>query len=231
MANSSHNSLISEATLFDRKLTIYWPIVLFFVYIHGACLYLIFVQELTLRLFAILFLIGYMSLFGVTIGAHRYFTHRSFKANAKLKVLLIFLQTLSMQNSIYTWVRDHRMHHKHMDTNADPHNSKRGFFFSHMGWLMCRKHPEFKQSVSKIFMADLIADSAIMLQHKYYLLWVIIFGMALPTIVLNVIANSWAVAWNANILRYVLQLHATWTINSISHMWGDKPYDRYRCFH
>lgn len=63
-------------------------------------------------------------------------------------------------------VRDHRVHHKFTDTDADPHNSKRGFFFSHMGWLCCRKHPDVTKFGSKIDMSDLEDDKVIQFQRK-----------------------------------------------------------------
>lgn len=53
--------------------------------------------------------------------------------------------TIALQNDIYEWCRDHRVHHKYSETDADPHDSRRGFFFAHMGWLMCRKHPAVKE--------------------------------------------------------------------------------------
>ena len=52
---------------------------------------------------------------------------------------------MALQNDIYEWCRDHRVHHKYSETNADPHNSRRGFFFAHMGWLMLKKHPDVRE--------------------------------------------------------------------------------------
>lgn len=69
------------------------------------------------------FLLGGLSGFGVTGGAHRFWTHRSYKANTPLRIILMLCFTLSGQNSIYEWVRDHRVHHKFSETDADPHNS------------------------------------------------------------------------------------------------------------
>jgi fatty-acid desaturase len=65
------------------------------------------------------------------------------------------------------WVRDHRVHHKYTDTNADPHNSKRGFFFCHIGWLMCQKHPHVKKFGSRIDMSDVESDPVLQFQRKY----------------------------------------------------------------
>ena len=72
-----------------------------------------------------------------------------------------------MQNHIYEWVRDHRVHHKFTDTDADPHNAKRGFFFSHMGWLLVRKHPDVINKGATIDMSDLEKDLVIVWQRRY----------------------------------------------------------------
>lgn len=76
------------------------------------------------------------------MGAHRFFTHRSYKAKLWVKLALLLFHTMAGQNCLYIWVRDHRQHHKYSDTDADPHNATRGFFFSHCGWLMSKKHPK-----------------------------------------------------------------------------------------
>ncbi|PIK46508.1 putative acyl-CoA Delta(11) desaturase [Apostichopus japonicus] len=69
-------------------------------------------------------------------------------------------------NSIFTWARDHRAHHKFTDTNADPHNAKRGFFFSHIGWLMVKKHPDVIKRGGGIDCSDLLNDPVVYYQHK-----------------------------------------------------------------
>jgi stearoyl-CoA desaturase (Delta-9 desaturase) len=103
---------------------------------------------------------------GTTVGAHRLFAHQTFKANQKLKVLLLVLQTMAGQGSVILWVRDHRVHHKYTETNADPHDSRRGFFFSHIGWLMCKKHPDVVEKGKKIDMSDLENDPLMQFQKK-----------------------------------------------------------------
>jgi stearoyl-CoA desaturase (Delta-9 desaturase) len=67
---------------------------------------------------------------------------------------------------VYEWVRDHRVHHKYSETDADPHNAKRGFFFSHVGWLLCRKHPMITEKGSGISLKDLTEDKIVMFQKK-----------------------------------------------------------------
>lgn len=92
--------------------------------------------------FIVVDFIGRFAAFGVLAGSHRLWSHRSYKARLPLRILLMIMHTMSLQNDIYEWCRDHRTHHKYSETDADPHNSKRGFFFAHMGWLLVRKHPE-----------------------------------------------------------------------------------------
>lgn len=103
---------------------------------------------------------------GITGGAHRLWAHKAYKARWPLRVLLAIWQTAAFQNHIYEWVRDHRVHHKFCDTNADPHNSKRGFFFSHIGWLMCRKHKDVIEKGKTIDMTDLERDWVVMFQKR-----------------------------------------------------------------
>jgi stearoyl-CoA desaturase (Delta-9 desaturase) len=103
---------------------------------------------------------------GTTVAAHRLFTHRTFKANEKFKILTVLMQTLAAQEPVLKWARDHRVHHKFTDTDADPHNTKRGFFFCHMGWLMCKKHPEVIKQGKKVDMSDLESDPLLQLQQK-----------------------------------------------------------------
>lgn len=104
--------------------------------------------------------------FGITAGAHRLWSHKAYKARLPLRIFLMILQTIAFQNCIYEWARDHRVHHKFTDTDADPHNASRGFFFSHMGWLLIRKHPEVKEKGKLIDMSDLEQDPVVMFQKK-----------------------------------------------------------------
>lgn len=96
--------------------------------------------------------------FGVTAGLHRLWSHRSYKARPSFRILLWFLACGANQGSIIHWVRDHRAHHKYSDTDADPHNINRGFFFAHMGWLMQAKHPQVTVKGASIPLDDLHGD-------------------------------------------------------------------------
>jgi len=147
-------------------------------------------------------------------GAHRLWAHRSYKAKLSLRVLLAFLQTLSLQNNIYDWCRDHRVHHKYSETDADPHNSKRGFFFSHVGWLLCKKHPDVKLKGKTIDMNDLMADPVVRFQKKYYIPLVIIIWGLMPTFIPYYFwrESKWIAFFLCVVFRYCYSLNITWLV-------------------
>lgn len=164
---------------------------------------------------------------GITAGAHRLFSHKAYKTNLPLRILLLSIHTLAGQNCMYVWVRDHRQHHKYTDTDADPHNAKKGFFFSHMGWLMMRKHPEVIKKGKTIDLTDMEQDPIIMFQKKYYL-YLFWAGQVFVYHVSRFCTESSA---SETILlmitRYVFILHCTWAVNSFAHLHGMKPYDKH----
>jgi len=109
---------------------------------------------------------GYSGALGITAGAHRLWSHKCYKATLPLKLMLIVMQTIAGQSSVYRWTVDHRLHHKYSETNADPHNAKRGFFFSHVGWLLCPEHSMVQEKMKSLDLKDLEEDPIVMFQHK-----------------------------------------------------------------
>lgn len=126
------------------------------------------------------------------------------------------------------WARDHRLHHKFSDTEADPHNSKRGFFYSHCGWLMMKRTPESKAKGKLIDVSDLWADPVVRFQQKYFPWLLIFFFIIFPCVVpwLYFGDTLWELIIGTMAIRYVLQLHATWIVNSVAHIWGYRPYNK-----
>lgn len=173
--------------------------------------------------------IGIGGAFGVTAGAHRLWTHRTYKATLPFRILLMCSDCLAMQNSILVWSRDHRLHHKYAETDADPHNANRGFFFAHVGWLLMLKHPQVLIKGRNIDVSDLKQDPVVMFQDRFYLPLCLLFSVLIPTFV------PWYF-WNEDLLRsflfvyvsrYVASLHCTWLVNSAAHLWGNRPYDKH----
>ncbi|XP_041987634.1 acyl-CoA Delta-9 desaturase-like isoform X1 [Aricia agestis] len=215
----------------NNETQIVWRNVIAFIYLHVAVAYAIYLAFTKAKVQTVIFsfILSNVSGLGITAGAHRLWAHKAYKARWPLRLFLACLQTIAFQNHIYEWVRDHRAHHKFSETDADPHNAKRGFFFSHIGWLMVRKHRDVIEKGASVDMSDLKKDPIVMFQKKYYFLIMPMISFVIPTLIPMALWNeSLSVSWHiASILRYTYSLHCTWLVNSAAHIFGNKPYDRH----
>jgi len=211
------------------KPVIVWRNVALFVALHFGALIGLYQIIFTAKWMTIPWVMVCWTISGVAItaGSHRLWSHKSYKARLPLRVLLVAMNCVSFQNDIIEWSRDHRCHHKWTDTDADPHNINRGFFFSHMGWLIMKKHPKVKEMGSKLDLSDLTSDPVLAFQRKYYLPLVVLGCFLFPTGVPVLLWGESAVVafYTAALMRYAITLHATWFINSAAHTFGYRPYD------
>ena len=123
-----------------------WPWTFYITFLHFSSIYGFYFIITGKTLFQTLIwinLLHHISGIGVVVGAHRYWSHRSFKAKLPLRLILAFAQTMSGQKPLFYWVKDHRLHHKYSDTDADPHNVNRGFLFAQLLWLIFKPHPKY----------------------------------------------------------------------------------------
>jgi len=181
----------------------------------------------TLLVFAIFF--G-LTVLGVAIGMHRFFTHHAFKTSGAIKVGLGVLGTWAMQGDITRWVADHRRHHRFADKQFDPHspwysdsgpipNRFAGWFHSHMGWMIYGR-----VSQPERYAPDCLADRSIALLSKFY--WPIVaIGLALPGAVGYLAGGEdelfRCIFW-AGAARVALLHQFTWSVNSFGHIFGKK---------
>jgi len=215
----------------EGKVEIVWRNIFLFAYLHTAALYggyLWVTGEVMWQTFVWGLMFYIMSGFGITAGAHRYWAHKAYIAKTPLRLLLAYMQTVAFQNHIYEWCRDHRVHHKFTETNADPHNARRGFFFAHVGWLLCKKHEAVKVKGKTVDMSDLEADPIVRFQRKYYIPLVLTICFVIPSMVPPFFwGEKGSTAWYfAAMFRYCATLHCTWLVNSAAHLWGSRPYDK-----
>ena len=214
---------------FGLKTRVVWKNVFLISFIHLLGFTGMFLAPFTQWATWIFFCVYYLiSGLGVTAGAHRLWAHKAYKARMPVRILLMLFNCISFQNCILEWCRDHRVHHKFSETDADPHDARRGFFFAHMGWLMMRKHPDVLIKGRVVDMSDLKNDSVVMFQHKYYYPLALMCSVVIPT------AIPWYF-WNEDMLtsfllcgtfRYICTLHVTWLVNSAAHLFGKRPYDK-----
>ncbi|KAH8344512.1 hypothetical protein KR067_004605 [Drosophila pandora] len=212
------------------KLQLVWLNIVLFIILHVSSLYgvwLIF-TEADWRTTAAFLVIGTISGLGISGGAHRLWSHRTFKANLPLKLIFMFLNTIAFQDAVYIWARDHRVHHKFTETDADPYNSQRGWFFSHIGWLCCKKHPEVLAKGKQIDLSDLERDPVVMFQKKYYLILMPLLCFILPTVLpMYFWGESLKCSWHiVALLRWCVTLNLIWLLNSSAHVFGKRSYDK-----
>jgi stearoyl-CoA desaturase (Delta-9 desaturase) len=170
---------------------------------------------------------------GITIGFHRYLTHGSFKAQRWLRVTLAVAGSMALQGAVIQWVADHRRHHAYSDLEGDPHSPWRfgsgfwgltkGLFHAHMGWLF---HRELSNRAR--FAPDLVADKDINRVDKLFPL-ITVMSLLAPAVAGGLITWSWQGALSAffwaGLVRVSVLHHITWSINSICHVVGERPFE------
>lgn len=213
-----------------REYKYVWKNIILYIYLVSASCYGLYLGVTSAKWTSLLFAVFMICAgnLGITCGVHRLWSHRSYKARTPLKVFLVILQTLAFQMSVIEWSRDHRLHHKYSETDADPHNAKRGFFFSHVGWLLVRKHPDVITKGKGIDISDLTEDKVLRFQKDNYFAMVLLITFLIPTAIPMYFWNeTFMNASTLNLLRYCLALNITWMVNSVAHMFGNKPYDKF----
>jgi stearoyl-CoA desaturase (delta-9 desaturase) len=181
----------------------------------------------------VLFLVFYMvSGLGVTVGFHRHFTHGSFRAKRPLRLALAIAGTMAIEGPVIRWVADHRRHHAFSDREGDPHSPWRygdtigalakGFFYAHIGWLF-----DVEKTNQQRFTPDLLADQDMARIERQFPLWVAV-SMLGPALLGGLWSMSLAGALSAffwaSLVRICVLHHVTWSINSVCHTIGERPF-------
>jgi stearoyl-CoA desaturase (Delta-9 desaturase) len=158
----------------------------------------------------------------ITGGYHRLWAHRTYEAHLGLKIFYLVFGTMALQNSVFAWCSGHRAHHLHVDdVDRDPYSARRGFWFSHIGWML-RAYPSGRPDFSNI--PDLRRDRLLAFQHRYYVPLALAANLALPLAAGFLFHDLWGMLLLAGVLRLVWSHHVTFFINSLAHMWGSRPY-------
>lgn len=184
---------------------------------------------LELALLAVMF---FATGFGITIGYHRLLTHRSFETFGVVKFVLAVLGSMSVQGPVLRWVAKHRCHHQHSDQVEDPHSPHRygggllgvlaGWWHSHIGWMFEPGRMDLDR-----YVGDFRKDRLVQHVSRLFGLWVLL-GLLLPAVAGGLLTGTWFGAflgflWGG-LVRVFLVHHVTWSINSICHLWGRRPF-------
>lgn len=158
--------------------------------------------------------------FAITMGYHRLFAHATYKTNNIVRFLLLFFGAATYEESALKWASQHRQHHQFTDTKLDPHDSTRGFWYCHVGWIIFYKHCVNHDNVK-----DLLQNKLVMHQHKYYNAWALFSGILLPLAIGYATGHLLGAFLMAVCLRMFLVMNSAFFINSYAHMVGSKDFN------
>jgi stearoyl-CoA desaturase (delta-9 desaturase) len=157
---------------------------------------------------------------GIGAGYHRYFAHRSYECHPAVEAVLLFFGAMALQNSALRWSRDHRDHHRFVDTDRDPYGIRRGALWAHVLWIFYKEPPG--SDFSNV--PDLVRNPRVMWQHRWYGLLGVGVGLGVPTLVGALFGRPLAGLLWGGFLRIVLVHHTTFLVNSVAHLYGSRPY-------
>ena len=158
----------------------------------------------------------------ITCGYHRLFSHATYEAHPVLKVAYLLFGAMALQNSALVWSAGHRQHHRFIDdVERDPYCARRGFWFSHIGWML-HHYPSGEPDFSMV--RDLERDPLLRLQHRYYVPLAVAMNVGLPLLLGWASGDVIGTFLLAGVLRLVVSHHFTFFINSLAHIWGSQPY-------
>ncbi|MFN2426143.1 MAG: acyl-CoA desaturase [Candidatus Binatia bacterium] len=152
----------------------------------------------------------------ITVGYHRLLSHRTFKAHPVAETALLLAGAAAWQGSALEWSVDHIQHHSHTDTDADPYNRRRGFWYSHIGWLV-RRETGTQMARVPHFLKN---DRLVMFQHRWYLPIAVATSFGIPLLLCG-----WGGLLLVGAVRIVVIHHTTWFINSWAHTGKRRPYN------
>jgi stearoyl-CoA desaturase (delta-9 desaturase) len=159
---------------------------------------------------------------GITAGYHRLWAHRSYNASKPLQYFLAIAGAGAVEGSIKWWARGHRAHHRYTDTDLDPYNAHKGFWYSHIGWMLIK--PRRKPGVADV--SDLSKNEVIKWQHRWYTTLILVMGFGVPTVIPGLFWGDWQGGYFfAGAGRLVFVHHSTFCVNSLAHWLGDSPFD------
>jgi stearoyl-CoA desaturase (delta-9 desaturase) len=169
---------------------------------------------------------------GITVGFHRLFTHRAFETNRVVQIVLAAFGSMALEGPLLRWVATHRRHHQCSDTQDDPHSPHhqgsgilgllRGAWHAHVGWIFQPDVPFLAHYVK-----DLAQDKLMRVMSALFPLWVTI-GLLIPAVLGGLLTLSWmgvvfGLLWGGLVRIFVVH-HITWSVNSVCHLWGRRPY-------
>ena len=207
----------AEARAAKEKLGVNWANVIFIIVAHIAAVAALFFWSwpAVITGFVLFYVAGS---FGIGMGYHRLLTHRGYKVPRLVEYFLATCGTLSLEGGPIQWVVTHRIHHAHADRPGDPHTPRDGGWWAHMGWILWGTAQNHDAATIAHYAPDLVKDRYYRWLNNYYYVPLLIVGIGL------FIFGGWGVVLWGVFLRTTVALHATWLVNSATHLWGEQRF-------
>jgi stearoyl-CoA desaturase (delta-9 desaturase) len=195
-----------------------WPTVIVFSIFHVGAVAALFTFSWR-NLAACAFLYWMCTGLGISMGYHRLHTHRSYKIPIALEYFFAICGCLTLEGGPIFWVAVHRLHHQKSDQPGDPHTPREGGWWAHMLWMLFGDALHSNTRLMAKYAPDLAKDRFYMRLDKYHWVPIVLLGGLLYAI------GGYSMVFWGVFLRVVLGLHATWLVNSATHMWGARRFD------
>jgi fatty-acid desaturase len=195
-----------------------WNTTIFMVIFHLGALVALLVFSWKWIVFSIL--LNWVSgSLGIGIGFHRLMTHRGFQTPKPIEYILTFCGLLALEGGQINWVVTHRIHHAFTERAGDPHSPRDGRWWSHMGWILRGTSQQHPESIMRRYAPDLMKDPVHVWMNRLYFMPLVLSGL-----VLFAVGGLQGVLWGV-FFRVTFGLHATWLVNSATHMWGTRRFE------
>ena len=155
---------------------------------------------------------------GIGMAYHRLLTHRGYRTHKWVERFLTLCGTLALEGGPIFWVATHRIHHQYSDKEGDPHSPREGTYWAHMGWIFTGKAMHHDTDVLRRYVPDLSKDPFHVGLTKWHWVPQVVVGLAFLAY------GGWTYVMWAVFFRTVLGLHATWLVNSATHLWGARRF-------
>ncbi len=201
----------------SNKPPLAWSIIIYMATIHIVALLALFPSNFSWGAIGVAFVLYWITAgWGITLGFHRLATHRSFETSKLVEYFFIFCGALACQGGPIDWVGLHRIHHKYSDTEPDPHDSNRGFWWSHLGWMLIQNPAN--NDIPR-YTKDIADDPFYQFCQQYFIPLQVVLGVFLYLL------GGWPfVIWGI-FVRLVVVFHCTWFVNSATHKFGYQSHE------
>src|SRR5258708_1264450 len=214
--NQMWNTKPAPIVVAKQDTRINWATLIFLVIFHLASIAALFLWSWPAVITAlVLYVIGGM---GIGMGYHRLMTHRGYKVPKPIEYFLIFCGALALEGGPIQWATTHRVHHAHTDIQGDPHTPRDGRWWAQIGWILTPSIQLTDPARVRRYAPDLMNQRFYRLLDRFYYVPLILLAVGL------LVLGGWGVLFWGIFLRVTLGLHATWLVNSATHLWGQRRF-------